>query len=107
MLLLVIGVIGSMYMGYATATEAAALGVIGALVLAASQGSLTKKTFVDSLLGATRTSAMIALILGGAATLSLSMGFTSLPRALAKFIFQDKETNNARLRGVERLHQDC
>ena len=85
-LLLVAVVIGSMYLGYATATEAAAFGVIGALVLAAGQGSLTRKTFIDSLLGATRTSAMIALILGGAAALSLSMGFTGLPRALAEFI---------------------
>ena len=85
-LLLVSVVIGSMYLGYATATEAAAFGVLGALALAAGQGSLTRKTFVDSLLGATRTSAMIALILGGAAALSLSMGFTGLPRALAEWI---------------------
>ena len=85
-LLLVLVVIGSMYLGYATATEAAAFGVIGSLLLAAGQGSLTRKTFIDSLLGATRTSAMIALILGGAAALSLSMGFTGLPRALAEFI---------------------
>lgn len=85
-LLLVLLVIGSMYLGYATATEAAAFGVLGALVLAASQGSLNFKTFVESLLGATRTSAMIALILGGAAALSLSMGFTGLPRALAVWI---------------------
>lgn len=85
-LVLVTAVIGSMYLGYATATEAAAFGVIGALILALLQGSLTRKTFIDSLLGATRTSAMIALILGGAAALSLSMGFTGLPRALAEFI---------------------
>ncbi|MEL7115802.1 MAG: TRAP transporter large permease subunit [Pseudomonadota bacterium] len=80
---LILVVIGSMYMGYATATEAAAFGVIGALVLAASQGSLNWKTFTESLMGATRTSAMIALILAGAAFLKLSMGFTGLPRALA------------------------
>jgi tripartite ATP-independent transporter DctM subunit len=79
-------VIGSMYLGYATATEAAALGVIGALALAAGQGSLTWSTFGESLMGATRTSAMVALILAGAAFLSLSMGFTGLPRALATFI---------------------
>ena len=85
-LLLVSVVIGSMYLGYATATEAAAFGVLGSLALAASQGSLNRKTFVDSLLGATRTSAMIALILGGAAALSLSMGFTGLPKALAEWI---------------------
>ena len=83
---LILVVIGSMYLGYATATEAAAFGVIGALVLAAGQGSLTLKTFADSLMGAVRTSAMIALILAGAAFLSLSMGFTGLPRGLADLI---------------------
>ena len=83
---LVVVVIGSMYTGYATPTEAAAFGVIGALVLAAIQGSLTRETFLASLMGATRTSAMIALILMGAAFLSLSMGFTGLPRALAAWI---------------------
>jgi tripartite ATP-independent transporter DctM subunit len=85
-LLLVLLVIGSMYLGYATATEAAAFGVVGALALAAGQGSLSWRSFADSLMGATRTSCMIALILAGAAFLSLSMGFTGLPRALAGWI---------------------
>ena len=75
--------IGSMYLGFATATEAAAFGVVGALLLAAGQRSLNWSTFTESLMGATRTSAMIALILAGAAFLSLAMGFTGLPRALA------------------------
>ena len=86
MILLVSLVIGSMYPGFATATEAAAFGVLGALALAAGQGSLTRARFIESLMGATRTSAMIALILMGAAFLSLSMGFTGLPRALAGWI---------------------
>jgi tripartite ATP-independent transporter DctM subunit len=85
-LLLIMAVIGSMYLGFATATEAAAIGVVGALLLAAVQGSLTPASFFESLMGATRTSAMIALILAGAAFLSLSMGFTGLPRALAEWI---------------------
>lgn len=85
-LCLVFAVIGSMYFGWATATEAAAVGVLGSLTLAAIQRSLTFDTFVQSLMGATRTSAMIALILMGAAFLSLSMGFTGLPRALAAYI---------------------
>lgn len=85
-ILLIVFVIGSMYFGFATATEAAAFGVVGALVLATIQGSLNWSTFVESLMGATRTSAMIALILAGAAFLSLSMGFTGLPRALAQWI---------------------
>lgn len=83
---LILVVIGSMYLGVATATEAAAFGVIGSLLLAAGQGSLNWSTFVESLMGATRTSAMIAFILAGAAFLSLSMGFTGLPRGLADFI---------------------
>ncbi|MFK8033069.1 MAG: TRAP transporter large permease [Hyphomicrobiales bacterium] len=83
---LILIVIGSMYLGFATATEAAVFGVLGSMALAALQGSLTWSSFTESLLGATRTSAMIALILAGAAFLSLSMGFTGLPRALATFI---------------------
>ena len=85
-IILILIVIGSMYAGFATATEAAAIGVIGSLILAGAQGSLSWKAFVDSLLGATRTSAMIALILLGASALTLAMGFTGLPRALASFI---------------------
>ncbi|MDX1401019.1 MAG: TRAP transporter large permease subunit [Kiloniellales bacterium] len=85
-IILVCFVIGSMYLGFATATEAASIGVIGALILAALQRSLSWGTFVESLMGATRTSCMIALILMGAAFLSLSMGFTGLPRALAGWI---------------------
>lgn len=84
--LLILLVIGSMYLGFATATEAASFGVLGAMALAAFQGSLSRKNLTDSLLGATRTSAMIALILAGASFLSLSMGFTGLPRALAEWI---------------------
>ena len=85
-LMLVTVVIGSMYMGLATATEAAAVGVIGSLSLAIMQRSLNWSTFSASLMGATRTSAMIALILMGASFLSLAMGFTGLPRALAAWI---------------------
>ncbi|MEM9780944.1 MAG: TRAP transporter large permease subunit [Pseudomonadota bacterium] len=86
LILLILLVIGSMFFGFATATEAAAFGVLGAFALSAGQGSLCRASFVESLLGATRTSAMIALILAGAAFLSLSMGFIGLPRALADVI---------------------
>lgn len=84
--LLIAFVIGSMYLGFATATEAAAFGVLGSLILAASQKSLSWRAFCESLMGATRTSAMIALILAGAAFLSLAMGFTGIPHGLAKLI---------------------
>jgi tripartite ATP-independent transporter DctM subunit len=85
-LLLIVVVIGSMYVGIATATEAATFGVIGSLILAAAQRSLTWSSFVESLMGATRTSAMIALILAGASFLSLSMSFSGLPQHLAQWI---------------------
>jgi tripartite ATP-independent transporter DctM subunit len=79
-------VLGSIYVGIATATEAAALGVVGALVLSLVQGSMSWKVFVQSLMGATRLYCMIALILAGAAFLTLSMGYIGLPRRLAEFI---------------------
>jgi tripartite ATP-independent transporter DctM subunit len=79
-------VLGSIYVGVATATEAAALGVVGALVLSSLQGSMSWKVFVESLMGATRLYCMIALILAGAAFLTLSMGYIGLPRRLAEFI---------------------
>jgi C4-dicarboxylate transporter DctM subunit len=85
-ILLILAVLGSIYAGVATATEAAALGVAGALLLSALQGSLTRAGFMESLLGATRTSSMIALILAGSAFLTLAMGFTGLPRSLAEAI---------------------
>ena len=85
-IILILGVIGSIYTGIATATEAASLGVLGALVLSLFQKSLTIKTFKQSLLGATKTSCMIAFILAGSSFLSLAMGFTGLPRNLAIWI---------------------
>jgi tripartite ATP-independent transporter DctM subunit len=84
--LLIGSVIGAIYSGIATATEAAAIGVVGALILSASQGSLTWQSFRDALLGATRLYCMIALILAGAAFLTLSMGYIGLPRHLAEWV---------------------
>jgi tripartite ATP-independent transporter DctM subunit len=85
-MLLIAAVLGSIYAGVATATEAAGLGVVGSLVLSAIQGSMSWATFRDSLLGATRLYCMIALILAGAAFLTLSMGYIGLPRHLAEWI---------------------
>ena len=85
-IMLIIAVIGSIYTGVATATEAASLGVVGALILSFFQKTLTKETFKTSLLGATKTSCMIAFILAGSSFLSLAMGFTGLPRNLAIWI---------------------
>jgi C4-dicarboxylate transporter DctM subunit len=84
--LLISAVLGSIYTGIATATEAAAVGVVGSLVISGVQGSLSWQSFKDSLMGATRLYCMIALILAGAAFLTLSMGYIGLPRHLAEWI---------------------
>src|SRR6478752_4824893 len=84
--LLIVVVLGSLYAGIATATEAAAFGVVGALLISAVQGSLSRATFGASLMGATRLYCMIALILSGAAFLTLAMGYIGLPRHLAEWI---------------------
>jgi len=84
--LLILAVLGSIYTGIATATESAALGVLGALALSAIQGSLDRATFVAALMGATRLTCMIGLILAGAAFLTLAMGISGLPREIAEAI---------------------
>jgi tripartite ATP-independent transporter DctM subunit len=84
--LLILGVIGSIYGGLASATEAAVVGVFLALGLSWWSGTLTTQGLVDSLMGATRTSCMIAFILAGAAYLTAAMGFTGIPSALAEWM---------------------
>ena len=85
-MLLIALVLGSIYVGVATATEAAAFGVVGSLAISAAQRTLNRRSFTDSLLGATRLYCMIALILSGAAFLTLAMGYIGLPRHLAEWI---------------------
>ncbi|MGD8710439.1 MAG: TRAP transporter large permease subunit [Ectothiorhodospiraceae bacterium] len=85
-IVLIAGVIGSIYAGIATPTEAAAIGVVGALLLSGLTGTLSWASFVDGLLGATRTSCMIVFILAGAAFLTVAMGYTGVPRLLAEWI---------------------
>ncbi len=83
---LIVVVLGGIYSGIATATEAAALGVAGSLVLATIERSLTWEKFREGLVAACRIYCMIGLILAGAAFLTLAMGFIGLPRHLAEFI---------------------
>ena len=81
--ILIIAVIGTMFIGWATATEAAAFGVLGSLILAAVTRTLTWQSFKASLMGATRLSCMIMFILAGAAFLTKAMALTGIPSALA------------------------
>ena len=83
---LIIAVIGSIYLGIATATEAAAVGVLGSLILAALSGALTWSSLSDSIMSAMKTSCMIALILSCAAFLGLAMDYSGVPRLLAEWI---------------------
>ena len=85
-ILLIGGVIGSIYVGIASPTDAAAVGVVLALVLSWLSGSLNRQTFIEGLMGATKTSCMIAFILAGAAFLTVAMGFTGIPNLLAEWI---------------------
>jgi C4-dicarboxylate transporter, DctM subunit len=83
---LIILVLGAIYSGIATATEAAALGVAGALLLSRIEGTLNWAVFKDGLFAACRLYCMIGLILAGASFLTLAMGFIGLPREVANFI---------------------
>ncbi len=85
-LLLISAVIGSIYAGIASPTDAAALGVVFSILLAKLSGGFSMKMLLEAIMGATVTSAMIAFILAGAAFLTVAMGFTGIPRNLAAWI---------------------
>jgi tripartite ATP-independent transporter DctM subunit len=85
-LVLIVFIVWVMVIGWATATEAAAYGVLGALAIAWWSGGLNRATFQQSLMGATRLSCMIMFILAGASFLSSCMAFTGIPKALAEWV---------------------
>jgi tripartite ATP-independent transporter DctM subunit len=79
-------VVGSIYAGLATPTEAAALGVLGALVLAACSRRLTLTMLRDAVEGTMKSTAMIMLIVLAAAFLNFVMAATGLTDALTRSI---------------------
>jgi tripartite ATP-independent transporter DctM subunit len=83
---LIVFIIWVMVIGWATATESAAYGVLGSLAIAWWSGGLTRETFWQSLMGATRLSCMIMFILAGASFTSSCMAFTGIPLALAEWV---------------------
>ena len=85
-LLLIVFVFLSLLMGWATATECAAWGVLGSLAIAWWQGALTWESFWASVMGATRVNCMILLILAGASYMGTSMAYTGIPLALADWV---------------------
>lgn len=84
--LLILAVLGSIYAGFATATESAAIGVLGALILSISYGGFGWRTFFTTIMGALKTTTMIMLILAGSSFLTIAMGFTGIPRDLAQWV---------------------
>ena len=85
-LLLIVFVIGSIYSGVATPTEAAAVGVMGALAISIAQRSLNRRSFTDALVAATHTTCMIGFIMATAAFFSVAMGFSGIPVTLSTWI---------------------
>jgi|TARA_B100001540_G_C15798377_1_gene638745 C4-dicarboxylate transporter DctM subunit len=85
---LIFCVLGSIYGGYATPTEAATIGVCGALLLAWATKTLSWQSFKESLMGAVKTSCMINFIIVGAAFLSVAMGYTGIPKQLGQIVNQ-------------------
>lgn len=83
---LIVSVLGSIYTGFATATQAAAIGVLGTFIVSFFYGSLSIQIFIESAMGAMRTTTMIMLILAGSAFLSLAMGFTGIPGHLVEWV---------------------
>jgi C4-dicarboxylate transporter, DctM subunit len=83
---LILFILGSIYTGYATPSEAAALGVLGGIVVAGLLGDLTWRNLIDSVKGTINTSAMICFIIVGASFLSVAMGYLHLPATVASYI---------------------
>lgn len=83
---LILMVLGSIYTGWATPTESASVGVLGALLFAVLSRSLNKKAFFDAVLGSVKTSGMIMLIVVGASYLSVAVGYLGIPSELTEFI---------------------
>jgi tripartite ATP-independent transporter DctM subunit len=85
-LLLITLVFLALLLGWATATECAAWGVLGSLAIAAWSGSLSWESFWQSVMGTTRITCMIMLILAGASFMSTSLAYTGIPLALASWV---------------------
>ncbi len=84
--ILIGGVLGSLYAGWATPTEAGVVGVVGAMLFAILTGSMNPAVFMASIKGAIKTSAMIMLIVMGAGYFSVAIGFLGVTRQLTMFV---------------------
>jgi len=85
-ILLIVIVLGSIYTGLATPTEAASVGVFASLIISVVLGQFTWKIFWDSLMKALTTSCMVCSLLAAAAFLSTAMGYLHIPQDISKVI---------------------
>jgi len=85
-IVLMVLVLGSIYSGLATPSEAAAVGATAAVALTIFMGQMTWRIFVESLMGAVKVSCMVCIILIAAAFLSTAMGYLHVPANIAKAI---------------------
>lgn len=86
LIFLIVLIVGSMYGGYASPTEAAVTGVFGAIVISALQRCLSIASLAEALLAAARTSCMMGLLLAAGSLLSIAMGYLGIPQAVAASI---------------------
>ena len=83
---LLVVVLGSIYAGFATPTEASALGAAGAILLAVGYGSFTRRIFTESLMATVKTTCMVALIIVCAQILSTALTYSGVSRAVSEWV---------------------
>ena len=83
---LLISVLGGIYTGLTTPTEASAVGAAGALVLAAAYRTLTWKVFTESVMSTVKTTCMVAMIIIGAQILSTALTFSGVSREVSEWV---------------------
>ncbi|MSQ20304.1 MAG: TRAP transporter large permease subunit [Betaproteobacteria bacterium] len=88
--LLIMLVLGGIYTGFVTATEAAAIGALGAFVLMIFAKQLSRTTFKDAMIETARTTGMIFLLLVGASIFTGFMAISGVPQKLAEAIVEAK-----------------
>lgn len=83
---LMMAVLGGIYTGFTTPTEAAAIGALGAVLLAAAYRGLNRRMIAKALLSTVRTTCMVIFIIVGAQILSTSLTFSGISRGMSQWI---------------------
>lgn len=78
--------LGSMYTGFASPSEAAALAVVVTIGIMALERTLSLRNVLDACMGAARTVSMLGLIIAAASFLSTAMGYLGIPQTISGLI---------------------